>query len=239
MNILPIRVAVLDSGWDRSIEEERMLPGVGLVDPKSDLLCSKSDDDRDSNGHGTACCDVVLQQCRKAQVLPVRVLGASLETSVETVTAGIAWSVRARARVVSLSIASLTTHVVMPLFRSCEVARRNGCIVIAATVNGQQSGYPATFEGVFGVGLHRDCPGLCFDPDAAVEFSVPDRVWWARGLSGRRYALRGSSFATAFVSGYVADILSSNPEWRHAEIRNFLSRNLPRGASQTEQRMGS
>ena len=88
-----IRIAVIDSGWDRTRDDPRVLPGIGLVDPEDDLAMLRTDDDHDRVGLGTACIDLILRIAPEATVTPVRVFGNDLETSPGTLHAAIVWAV--------------------------------------------------------------------------------------------------------------------------------------------------
>ena len=79
-----IGVAVIDSGWDRSIDDQRIRQGMSFVDPESPLSQRVGDDDHDRIGHGTACASLLLSVAPDAHVVPLRVFGDQLEWPVRS-----------------------------------------------------------------------------------------------------------------------------------------------------------
>ena len=130
-----IRVAVIDSGYDRALNDSRVLPGVSFVDPDDDFALARNDDDGDVLGHGTACADLVLRVAPDARVIPVRVFGRVLETSPGTLQAAMHWAIDAGAHVINVSLGTKLESALVPLYAACERAMRAGIIVVAADDN--------------------------------------------------------------------------------------------------------
>jgi subtilisin family serine protease len=221
-----IRVAVVDSGWDRTIADDRVLPGVGFVDPEDDFATARNDDDQDVLGHGTACAGVILGVAPDARIIPVKVFGKVLETSPGTLRAALLWAQEAGVQVINVSLGTRLEGQLHPLYHACEMARRAGIIIVAAGHNANDWSYPAIFENVIGVSAARfDSPyHFRYRPDEAMEceaWGVERPVLW---VGGQRVVRHGTSFAAPNVAGIVAMILERHPGATLEQVRDMLSR---------------
>ena len=221
-----IRIAVIDSGWDRTREDPRVLPGIGLVDPADDLAMLRTDDDHDRVGHGTACIDLILRIAPEATVTPVRVFGRDLETSPGTLHAAILWAVEQAFDVVNLSLGTTLEGTLHPLYAACEKARRSGIMVVAAGHNTREWSYPAIFENVIGVSASRFASPFeyRYRPDDAMEcqaWGVDQPVLW---LGGARVVKHGTSFAAPNIAGIVALLLERHPGATIEQVRDLLAK---------------
>ena len=219
-----IRIAVIDSGWDRTCPDPRVLPGIGLVDPADDLAMLRTDDDHDRVGHGTACINQILRIAPDARVHPVRVFGGDLETSPGTLQAGILWAIEQGVQVINLSLGTTLEGTLHPLYAACERARRQGIIVVAAGHNARSWSYPAIFENVIGVSAERfESPyEYRYLPDEAMEcqaWGVEQPVVWLRG---ERVVKHGTSFAAPNIAGIVALLLERHPGATLEQVRELL-----------------
>ncbi|HLM66462.1 MAG TPA: S8 family serine peptidase, partial [Longimicrobium sp.] len=220
-----IRVAVVDSGWDRSLHEPRVLPGVGFVDPADDFAMARNDDDADVLGHGTACAGLILRIAPDARVVPVKVFGRVLETSPGTLHAALLWAIDAGVQVINVSLGTRLEGTLHPLYAACEKARRAGIIVVAAGHNANDWSYPAIFENVIGVSAARFGSPFHFRyrPEHAMEveaWGVEQPVLW---VGGQRVVKHGTSFAAPNVAGIVALILERHPGATLEDVREMLS----------------
>jgi subtilisin len=220
-----IRVAVIDSGWDRSLDEPRVLPGVGFVDPADDFAMARNDDDADVLGHGTACADLILRIAPDARVVPVKVFGKVLETSPGTLHAALLWALEAGVQVINVSLGTRLEGTLHPLYAACEKARRAGIIVVAAGHNANDWSYPAIFENVIGVSAARfESPyHFRYRPEHAMEceaWGVEQPVLW---VGGQRVVKHGTSFAAPNVAGIVALILERHPGATLENVREMLA----------------
>ena len=220
-----IRVAVLDSGWDRSIDDPRVLPGVGFVDPDDDFALGRNDDDQDVLGHGTACADVILGVAPDARIIPVKVFGKKLETSPGTLQTALEWAIEAGVQVINVSLGTRLEGTLHPLYAACEKARRAGIIVVAAGHNANDWSYPAIFENVIGVSAARfDSPfHFRYRAEHAMEceaWGVEQPVLW---VGGQRVVKHGTSFAAPNVAGIVALILERHPGATLEQVREMLA----------------
>lgn len=221
-----IHVGVIDSGWDRRIHDPRVARGIGLAVPGNDFTLERSDDDHDRIGHGTACADLILRTAPGVRIIPIRVFGRRLETSIPIMCAALNWAVRRNLPLVNLSLGTVRQDAVEPLYRACEEARSNGTIIVAANRNSQGRSYPAAFENVIGVAAGRFASAFEFKyrEGAATECiakGVHEDLLWTRMP---RRAPTGNSFAAPVISALVALILEHDPRMSLTGIRALLAK---------------
>ncbi len=221
-----IRVAVIDSGWDRGMDEPRVLPGVGFVDPTDDFALARNDDDHDVLGHGTACADLILRIAPDARVLPVKVFGRVLETSPTTLAEALTWAMESGVQVINVSLGTRREEWLHRLYKLCEEIRQAGTIIVAAGHNANHWSYPAIFKNVIGVSAGKFTSPFHFNyrPNEAMEcqaWGVDQPVLW---IGGERLLKHGTSFAAPNIAGIVALILERYPDATLDEVRAMLAR---------------
>lgn len=221
-----VRVGVVDTGWDRTLSDPRILPGVGLTDPDDDFALLRTHDDHDRLGHGTACAELVLRLSPAATIVPIRVFGGQLETSPAALRAGIDWAAEQSIPLVNLSLGTTLEHERAPLLAACERARRGGMLIVASAPNAGPTTYPAAFDDVIGVDA-GDFPSpwdFRHRAGAVVECTAAAKHQRLRWLGGREEVMSGPSFAAPHITGIVALILERHPGASLEEVRGWLGR---------------
>jgi minor extracellular protease Epr len=218
-----VRVAVIDSGWDRAIADARVLPGVGIERSAGRLRVTG--DDRDRIGHGTGAAHQVLSIARKAVVIPIRVFGDTLETSPGAIVAALDQAVELRADVVNLSLGTTRADALRPLYAACERARRAGAVVVAAGDNFGEASWPAVFDHVIGVamGLFSSPFEYRWRPDQALEIEAWGVQQPVAALGGGIVLSTGTSVAAPNVSGIVALLRQLHPRATLEHVRELLA----------------
>lgn len=221
-----VRIGVIDSGWDRELSDPRIAHGVGLVDPQDELELLRSDDDHDRIGHGTACGDLILQIAPKAEIVPIRVFGRRLETSPPLLQVALAWAVERRLHVVNMSLGTLLPEARDPLYVACELARRDGIIVVAAGHAQKRGSFPAAFDNVIGVAAGEfDSPfHYRYSPGEVLECVARGFDQRARTKGGCVVPHGGTSFAAPNITGIVALLRERYPRADPARLRALLYR---------------
>lgn len=224
--LLPVQVAVIDSGWDRSIPDARVLQGHGFVERGTRFALRRSEDDDDLIGHGTACADLVLQVAPAASIIPLRVFDRGLETSAEVLVAALDAAISIGVQVINMSLGTYLEAALIPLYRATERARQNGIVVVASAYNRVGGGYPSVFHHVIGVDLGGD--GGPFDFQftelEAADCRVTNVARAARTLRGECVDHRGTSFAAPVITGKIATLLGSQPGASLHEVKQFLAK---------------
>ncbi|HET7856546.1 MAG TPA: S8 family serine peptidase [Gaiellaceae bacterium] len=218
--LLPVRVAIVDSGIDADHPDLE----DAIVDGRSFVNSSWR---RDSNGHGTFVAGQIAASTNNnqgiagiafsAQLLIAKVVRADQTISLEAEAHAIRWAVDRGARVINLSFGGVRDprnpdrDTYSPLEASAiEYAVRNGVLVVAAVGNsesangepGAYAGYPAALPHVLGVSaINRD--------GSVPSFSNSDKIFNDLAAPGegifstipRALTVNGSR-ATCSVPGY-------------------------------------
>ena len=219
------KVGVIDSGWDYSLSDTRIKKGIGLVDPNDELSLKVTDNFNDENGHGTSCTDLILRIAPDAEIYPVKVFGKRIETSVNILIEAINWSLDNNLKVLNFSLGTILSEALEPLYKACELARREGLIIISANSNiKDQFSYPAIFENAIGVELGNinDLFGYDYRSDEAVECVAKGSFDDVCSLDARRISSSGNSFAAPVIAGIVSLIIQNYPNYNLDNIRYLL-----------------
>ena len=228
-----VRIAVVDSGWDRTRECAQVQAGLAFVGDEADAAADVqwSCDDHDRFGHGTLVTDLILKRAPEATVLPLRVFDRRLETSAHVICAAVSLAAARGIQLVNLSLGTRRAADFRALYRACELARRAGVVIIAAAGGPPGVSAPATFEPVISVGAALDGTGAPLGEDLVrvdegpVEYTVIG-MQHALGLGGHPKRVAGSSFAAAVVTGHVAALCGGAGVTDLAQVRAVLRRTL-------------
>lgn len=219
-----VRIGVIDSGWDRSMADARVLPGCGIAPAIHPHPHAWTGDDGDRNGHGTACAHLVLRVAPESRIIPLRIFGEELETTPHALAAAIRRGAELGLDVLNVSMGTLGTAGIEALYRACQDAMDAGTIVVAAAHGRLGWSSPAIFANAIGVGaLPERGRVIAHRPEQAVEclaLAEHADVPWPGG--GRR-TIRGTSFAAPVVSGIVALLREREPGASLARIRKLLA----------------
>lgn len=183
----------------------------------------------DENGHGTEMAAAVARVAPECKLLAVKIMGKKLRTSAELMAAGIETAARHGADVVNLSLGTPNMGKALFLRDCCDNAVQLGSIVIAAAHPKGERAYPADLPETLGVTAHPNCPDdkiFYFDPErfSRRKWGTLSGKYMAHGHSisadGEKERYRGSSIATAHLSGRVACLRQALP---HSTVDELLA----------------
>lgn len=229
-----IVVAILDTGVDLNHPAlvGRLEPGIDLVED--------NDDPQDEGpgmgwGHGTHVAGIIARMAPNSRLLPVRVLDHDGQGNVFTLAYGVEWAVDQGAKVINLSLGIEEEN--KTLADVLADAQKQGVVVVAAAGNdnSNEMQYPIGYEGVIGVtavtadnqkaGFGNYGPWVDLAaPGVGITSTMigPDPEDPNSVQSG--YASwRGTSMATAFVSGAAALVQQKYPLSSTVEIASLLT----------------
>jgi subtilisin len=225
-----IRVAVLDSGVERRILQEKHPHSPALEGAV--FLCDRPeplpDEGRQSTPHGTTVADVILTIAPQAQLYSADVFGPSGTCEVETVIRALHWAVDTwKCKIVNLSLGVVEQRL-QPLprrqqfLRAIEDAYFKDVLVVAAAHNDHPltRSYPALFappllsvdKNLFNDPLH-----FAYQVREQVEFQAH-----GRGYLGPFAQEPATSWAAPHLSGIAARILSLKPDLKPFEMKTIL-----------------
>ena len=236
-SLVPVEVAILDSGVDGSHERLRGKVSAAFIcesDKEGNVTVAEADPaaNNDLFGHGTAVASIVCDLAPNAKIVDIRVLGGNNYGRSEQLIVGFDKAIEHGSRVINMSLAAAARYAGR-LTEICERAYFRNQIIVAARRNRPiaDEGYPAAFSSTIGVGM-----GDCAD---AFEFEFAEHIieYAARGEEivvaapgGGYTTMTGTSFATPTISGIVALLVGASPGLRPFEVKALLkamSRNEP------------
>lgn len=206
-----IVVAVLDTGvaLTHTALVGHLAPGIDLVDD--------DDDPQDEGpgigwGHGTHVAGIIARMAPNSTLLPVRVLDRDGQGNVFTLAYAVEWAVeQGHANVINLSLG--IEEETQTLAHVLAEAQNAGVIIVAAAGNDNSNElqYPAGYEGVIGVTAITTASqkadfanyGPWVDlaaPGVGITSTIPSTTPEQSNYG----TWRGTSMATAFVSGAAA-----------------------------------
>ena len=229
-----IRVAVIDSGIERSVLEDRFAQrGQRLIPIEGAVFRANSPtplpyDGHQSSPHGTTVADIVLTMAPRVKLYSADVFGPTGSCEVETVIAALhhaidVWGVK----VVNLSL-GVPEHKLLQLprrqqlQRAIEEAYFRDVLVFAAAHNEHPltRSYPAAFAPPLisvDKGLFDDPMRFAYKLSEHVEFQAH-----SRGYLGPFAREPATSWATPHLAGIAARVLSLKPDLKPFEIKTIL-----------------
>jgi subtilisin family serine protease len=225
-----VTIAIVDTGVDLRHPDlqAKLVAGFDLLAP--------GQPPQDDNGHGTHLAGIAAATTGNgvgiagvspaARIMPVKVLDSHGEGDVTTVAAGVRWAADHGADVINLALGDLVPGQVSPqLDAAARYAWDRGaiCVIAAGNTPNVASGFVDRDAMVVGA-VGRDNAPVGYSSQvgsAAWGISAPGGMddgrpqddilsaYWVPNHKAAYAYLAGSSMATAFVAGALADLLSS------------------------------
>ncbi len=226
-----VKVAVIDSGISEH-EDLTIENGVSMVD--------YTDSYADDNGHGTYVAGIIgaknnnigiVGVATDSKLYAVKVLDSNGEGYLSDVMAGVDWAIQNEMDIINLSLGGGKSS---PLLESMinKAVNQNILVVAAAGNDGTATGgennvsYPARYEYVIAVGaINQNRQRATFSSTGeAVELAAPGENILSTDNNGSYNRVKGTSFATPFVSGVAALMKEIEPNLTAAQLRNKLQK---------------
>ncbi|WP_062209184.1 S8 family serine peptidase [Streptomyces sp. NBRC 109706] len=219
-----VRVCVVDSGVESDHPLVGPLAGTWRALKDDEGLRVEETDLGDACGHGTACAGIIRRTAPDCELFSVRVLGERFSGSGDVLLEGIRWAVRQRFDVVNLSLSTTHVRFADELRKLADEAYFQRTVIVASAHNTRVESFPWRFSSVISVGSHQeDDPNLhLYNPAPPVEFFAPGQKVRVAWLGGSEIRSSGNSYATPFIAGLCARILSSRPRLTPFQLKNAL-----------------
>ncbi|MEU3977304.1 S8 family peptidase [Streptomyces bacillaris] len=221
-----VRVCVVDSGVERDhpLVGEPASSWVVVKDEESGEITVEPTTTGDTCGHGTACAGIIRRTAPECEIHSVRVLGERFSGTGDILMAGLRWAVEQRFDVVNLSLSTTRTRFAQELHSLADSAYFARTVIVASAHNTPVESFPWRFASVISVGSHQeDDPDLhLYNPAPPVEFFGPGQNVTVPWLGGRTIRTTGNSFATPYVAGLCARLLSAHPRMTAFQLKNAL-----------------
>lgn len=213
-----IVIALLDTGVSTAaIKSDHLLAGFNYV--------TGTNETEDLINHGTAVASAILG-CESADVtgvapeayiLPLVIVskqeGETISVSPETLAQAIRDSIDVyNADMINVSLGIQKDY--SALYEAIAYAEQKGIPIISAVGNDGETGkpyYPAAYDTVLAVGsCDRNGKKSAFSQSGAEVLAPGEDIMLASRV-GLPYGIKGTSFATGFVSAYAAKLLMKEP----------------------------
>jgi type VII secretion-associated serine protease mycosin len=226
-----VTVAIVDTGAAKHSDYAKNLkPGRNFTSAGSSVGQSDTDGHGTAMtglivGHGRSADDGILGIAPEAKAVPVKVVGSDDNQLGPATNRGIAWAAQSGAKVINVS---LSTGPSLGLKQAVESASTNDVVVVAGSGNRPailQLGYPAAIPGVLAVGaVDRSGKHASFSVGGeAIQLCAPGVDMETTGRNGTYVVGRGTSDATAVVSGAVALVRARFPDLNAPEVIERLT----------------
>jgi subtilisin family serine protease len=229
-----VRVALLDSGVERSLLEEKFarlgrplhpIEGGVFVAERAEPLPY---DGRQSAPHGTTVADILLTVAPRAGLFSADVFGPRGSCEVEVVVRALRWAIDVwHCKVVNLSLGVAEARLQplqrrQQLQRAVEEAYYKDVLVVAAAHNDHplQRSYPAAFAPPLlsvDKALFDDPLRFAYHLSEPVEFQAH-----GKGYLGPFAAEPATSWAAPHLAGIAARLLSLRPDLKPFEVKTLL-----------------
>jgi class 3 adenylate cyclase/subtilisin family serine protease len=220
-----VRVCVVDSGVAGDHPMVGPVAGAWVVVEDDGDYTVEATGPHDPYGHGTACAGIIRRAAPGCELYSVRVLGERGSGSGGMLLAGLRWAVRHDVDIINMSLSTTKVRFVEELRSLADEAFFRRTVIVASAHNSPVESFPWRFASVISVGSHHQegNPELfLYNPQPPVEFFAPGQnveVAWPGGGTIRS---TGNSFATPFIAGLCARILSKHPRMTTFQLKNAL-----------------
>jgi subtilisin len=220
-----VRVCVIDSGVERDHPLIGTVDGSWAVFPDGAEFAVEKTDAGDMYGHGTACASIIRRLAPDCEISSLQVLGKRGTGTGDMLLAGLRWAVRQNFDVINLSLSTTRVRFVEELRALADEAYFNQTALVASAHNTPVESYPWRFSSVISVGSHHrvaETELYLYNPQPPVEFFAPGQNVEVAWLKGTTIRSTGNSFATPFIAGLCARILSKHPAMTPFQLKNVL-----------------
>jgi len=223
-----VKIAILDTGVG-PIDDVKVYGGYNFVD--------NNEDTTDRRGHGTMVASIIAAThtnsktglkgvAPDAKIYAVKIIDDQGNMNINRAVAGVRWAIYNDMQIISMSWCINDGN--YALRQVLAEAYNKGILLVAAAGNSGQIAYgvgcPAEYDTTIAVTAvkesTRQLEEACSGPQ--IELSAPGEKVWVIGLDNTLYTNKGTSFATAYITGTAALVWAKNPTLTNIEVRNIL-----------------
>jgi subtilisin family serine protease len=228
-----VKIAVLDSGIEAT---HPMLEGLVLSDDLGVVedgvrLATVEGACKDVFGHGTAIAGIIRRVAPEAEIGSFRVLGEQLRSRTLIIREGVRLALERGYHILNCSFGCGREDHVLHYKDWIDEAYLRGRHIVAACNNQDfmKREWPGHFPTVITVNFggspaSSDGSTLFYRPGNLVEFIAPGQDVVVAWLAGAIKKVTGSSFATPYVAGLLARLISGCPSLSPLHTKTLLQK---------------
>lgn len=225
-----VKVAIMDSGVDSTHRdlEGKYISHYNAISPHDEAV--------DMLGHGTAMAGIITANDNGAgiigisptvEIVSIKVLDDEGKGDLDSFVKGIEWAIKKNVDIINMSFGIKRDD---PRLRyAIEQASNNGIILVAAAGNkpGMNTQFPAAYENVISVSAidHSENP-YPYVSLGKIDFSAPGVNILTLQPNNEYDVFDGTSFATAHVTGIIANLLSSKEYVKTKKMVEHIKKEL-------------
>lgn len=203
-------IAIIDTGCVDSFFTNNKLAEFYTISDDKIVKCNPCD----KNGHGTACAYLIDSLCFNNNFFIYKIFDDQLVTSSQKLIVALRDCLKSNYDIINLSLGCISYEAFDELEAICNELYKNNTLLICAGNEDQKKCYPADFSFSIKVLGHSKNPREFFkdkNNNVLRAYSGNQRVKW----NNNRYNIvYGTSFACARVTGYIANSINNNLNYK-------------------------
>ena len=216
-----VKIAMIDSGVNPAHPHVGGVAGGARISSGDVNLSS---DYLDYLGHGTAVAGAIREKAPDALLYAVKVFDGALTTKIETIINAIDWCVEQRIDIINLSLGTTNQDHREILERAVDQAAEYGSVLVAASEMSGERSFPGCIKSVIGVAVDWECSRDRYIANHSDNDPIFRASPYPREIPGvpRERNLKGTSFAVANMTGFVARARESAPGSTIDQLKRLL-----------------
>ena len=216
------KICVVDSGYNReALSVNSKITGIDFISNNSGFLAIQKEI-KDDIRHGTAVVSTIFQQNPEAEIIVCKIFDDDYIADQDKLLYILNYIEKnIDCDILNMSFGITECHLIPQLKDVCQKISRKGTSIIAAFDNNGGVSYPACFEHVIGVDSFMPYTGNKYQFIENSIINIRLNIGMKRFIiDNQHYIFSGSSFASAFITGFISKNLNTINN-----INDFLKNN--------------
>lgn len=204
------KIALIDSGMSSQIPcAERIVSCYSIVMKNGEYQIVNAPP-KDEMGHGSAVATIIYNQNTNIEFISISVNNNEFEYDEDALIYALEFVGGIDVDIINISAGFTYLNKIHKLDKVCHDIARQGIIIISAFDNDGAISYPAALPDVIGIDVTSEYDNredIIYQKNSIVDLVVSDRffrtIW-----KGNKTIIRGTSFATAYITGIVSKLMS-------------------------------
>ena len=180
-------------------------------------------DFHDTLGHGTQCAHIIQKMVdnKDYNIYNIKIFEDRLKASSKVVLEAIQWCIDNNIKIINLSLSITDINYYYEFKRICDVACKQGVIIVAAADNAGRVCLPAYLENVFGVGIanNKDQSDFYYCTNSQIQLYLNGHL---QNTINELNGISATSYATARMTGIFTKILQKKPSMDFNKLKTTL-----------------